>query len=1177
MRFVPLLLMLLAVAAHAELKVLDQPMWVFPGQTFRIALEQPPGSGELACEVPGALELFDHWDKDAIQRYYFRALAPGETSLQFSGGGGELSLAINVLPWAEVFEPREWEGLQLPRIWPVGQPEYAALKAERSLHSDAEIEALMESGAKPGGLAESWLDMTDEDVFNVVPGSCVPRTCLIVLRGAEEARGKGCPVCGTAIYEGRSGFYPWIYDAENHPWKVGCPECETWFPSNDFHLGDMHSGPFPDDGFGCEPVEPVRSESGKPWRFPFIAYYHEWQAYMRTQTPAIEQCAAAYITTGDERYAHKAAVGLFRWAESALDLSVNLNHRKMSVRDAILRGPVGAPDMNRAKRLGGSFLYIQPNWDTSRYEGLARAYDLIFEAIEGDEELLAFCQSQHHPEIESADDLRRFIEAGVHRVTAQAAMDNAVARNWPQQETMLTTMALALGTAEGLDIVDWLLNKGAGIRYSLTNQYFKDGSGHESEGYNGIQIRDMNRLILLLDKIAQRFPDEYQEPKFVSLAQDPKFRQVYLFPLHDSLIGRTYPSTGDTGSARPSNVVGRQEGFPIKPDSFIDIYRLTKDPRFARAMYGPTGTVPAGLDEDSRAEVERIGQEEGWQVATESDILDGYGHAILRSGEGDRQRALWMRYGRVTQHAHPDMLTIGFEALQRKLLPEMGYPVGWTYATNWETNWGTHYVTHIEGHRTSNFGRGEVTLFADAAPAHVARAKSEYLSGDDPPTREKTIALVDIDDRDCYAVVLETVIGGERHYWSFHGPDGDATAEGVELTPQGAGTMLGAEFEYKDDSSVAKTDPDRSCFAFMQDVARGNPKGTWSLDYLARGQDDVHLRMTSVHPTDATLATAQGRAPGGKSNYDITWAIAERGGAAPLTSQFLYAMEPYEGARRITGIEPVEVTGPSVGETQPLALRVTGEGFVDTIVFGPDPEGEYQTEDGLTCEGGFGFWRERDGRPTDVVLADGTGLRKGEVGVGLSVPRLRGTIENCDWGAFTVRVRFEQISQEAVVTTGEEGLRNVRLVGLSDGDASSLAGQHLRITAQDGTDASYLIQEAAWADGLVELTLATDPRIGEGYVASVDEGVINSGITMGLYRWGYYRGKTISNEDGSALFKLADVGKGRACQVLGEIPMATLENQFADLDGDGTPNFVIYDYGPGDEVEVKCWISVSEE
>ncbi|HJN16531.1 MAG TPA: hypothetical protein QGH10_13595, partial [Armatimonadota bacterium] len=62
MRFVPLLLMLLAVAAHAELKVLDQPMWVFPGQTFRIALEQPPGSGELACEVPGALELFDHWD-----------------------------------------------------------------------------------------------------------------------------------------------------------------------------------------------------------------------------------------------------------------------------------------------------------------------------------------------------------------------------------------------------------------------------------------------------------------------------------------------------------------------------------------------------------------------------------------------------------------------------------------------------------------------------------------------------------------------------------------------------------------------------------------------------------------------------------------------------------------------------------------------------------------------------------------------------------------------------------------------------------------------------------------------------------------------------------------------------------------------------------------------------------
>jgi len=110
--------------------------------------------------------------------------------------------------------------------------------------------------------------MSDEEVWKVIPGPCVPRTCLMVLSGGnrEDGRGKGCPVCGMKVYEGRSAFYPWIFDDKKHPWKVGCPNCGSWFPSNDWHKGDMHSGGFPDDGFGCEPAVPVISPNGKPWR-----------------------------------------------------------------------------------------------------------------------------------------------------------------------------------------------------------------------------------------------------------------------------------------------------------------------------------------------------------------------------------------------------------------------------------------------------------------------------------------------------------------------------------------------------------------------------------------------------------------------------------------------------------------------------------------------------------------------------------------------------------------------------------------------------------------------------------------------------------------------------------------------------------------------------------------------
>jgi hypothetical protein len=121
--------------AHADLKILDQPMWIFPGQTFRVALEQPAGAGELRVEVPATLELFDQWPKDTLQRFYFRARNPGDATLRFSGRGGELEMPLEVIPWSDVFQPRQWKDLRLPRIWPLDDPSGRELKTRRTLHS----------------------------------------------------------------------------------------------------------------------------------------------------------------------------------------------------------------------------------------------------------------------------------------------------------------------------------------------------------------------------------------------------------------------------------------------------------------------------------------------------------------------------------------------------------------------------------------------------------------------------------------------------------------------------------------------------------------------------------------------------------------------------------------------------------------------------------------------------------------------------------------------------------------------------------------------------------------------------------------------------------------------------------------------------------------------------------
>ncbi len=1178
-----------AMGAWAELQILDQPMWVFPGQIFRIALGQPAGSGELAVEHPANVEMFDRWDQDERQRFYFRAIEPGDATISFSGAGGELQITVPVIPWAEVYEPHEARGVQLPRLWPMGG-EIEQPKPGPTIYTDEELEELRASGAEPGRIAQQWLEMTDEEIWSIIPGPAVPRTCLMVLGGFEGDRGvgKGCPVCGTAIYEGRSGFYPWVFDPVEHPWKVGCPNCGTWFPSNDWQNGDMHSGPFPDDGWGCEPVEPVAGASGTPWRWPFIAYYHQWQAYMNTLTPGIIQAATAYASTGDERYAHACAVALARFAESHLDMSLNLNHRKRAFRDGVYQWPVGAPIDSLIGRLGASFSYIQPNWDTPRMENAARAYDLIFDTIAGDEALIEFVRSQNHPEIQTADDLHRFLQAGIIRTCAQYGIDNAVSRNWPMQERMVGTMALALGTPQALDLVDHLLNGWPALRYSLTNQFLKDGAGHETGGYNRGQIRNTVGLADIFGRIENLMPDLYRPPQFVSLVGDPKFRQIFDFPLDASLIARTTDEIGDAGHPGTDPAPLRQ-GAPLSEADFAEAFALTGVERFAQAAWGPSGSVPGNVSPEVAAEIERIGRERGWMVDLPSAVLDGYGHAILRSGEGDRRRALWVRYGVAIQHRHQDMLTIGLAALQRNLLPELGYPVGWTYSGYWESNWGTHYATHITGVPTSSYPIGGVETFAASAPAQYARVATQVSGeGDIQPRRERVLVLVDIDEQDCYAIALERVFGGTEHTWSFHGPSGPAQFSGVTLTPQGGGTVAGPDVPYRDTSFSPSGDGELRCLNFMPDPRVGEVTRPWQASFELEGQDGVFLHATQLTPTDGRIWTSVCSAPGGAGTYEATWCVMRRSGGEPLCSQYLTVLEPYEGERRVRSIEPVGITGDLMADDfPPLALRVTTDEFTDTIIIQPKHGFACATNDGsLTTDAEFALWRRRDGAMDAAVMVRGTALVSIDEGLTLAVPQYTGTIESCDWPGRTVRVRWDEALQglaDQAIWTGAaagdaERRMQVQFTGAGAADASALVGRHVRISNEAGNRASHTIIAAEPIEGGVQLTLDYDARVGEGPVSETADGAVTSGVGFRLNAFGYYDGKTVANEDGSAAYRFTRLDRGVSAIIddahHGQVSAATLAEAFTDRDGDGLARMILYDYGPGDTITIPCWAVV---
>ncbi|MBT3377305.1 MAG: hypothetical protein HN742_04860 [Lentisphaerae bacterium] len=1138
------------LVSQADVEILDKPLWIFPGQQFRVALRQPKGSGELRVDVPATLEVIDQWDQDEIQRYYFRGLKPGTATLRFHGKGGKQEVPLDVLAWADAYAPRTYKKLKLPRLWPLDAPAYTGRKSARTLHSDTDL-AKMKKEGQVSARAERWLSLPDEDIYSIIPGPSVPRTCLMVLgsREAEGGVGKGCPVCGMELYKGRSGFYPWRMDPVNHPWKVQCPECKTRFPSNDWHKGDMHSGPFPDDGYGCEPVTPVCSAKGNPWRWPFIAYYHQWEAYMKELTPGIIECARAYATTGKKAYAHKTAIGLLRYAESMVDMTVNLNHRKIANRDGVYKWPVGAPIERRFASLYGSFMYIQCNWDLSRMENAARAWDLIFDQLADDQELLAFCQAHGHPEMTSYDDFCQFIEAGVLRATLQACLDNAEVRNYPQQEVAAATFAVALGTPRTIEVADTLLNT-SGIRFALTNQYYKDGAAHESPSYNHIQIRDMARLFKALDRLRELHPDQYVPPRFVSPVNDPKFRRQYDFCLEYGLIGRTFAVTGDTGGPTFGTRLAPNQGYPCKLDDWINAYKATGDARFAQAMAGPNGSFLGKLTDPALKQAAQTALDRrGWQVSVPSNILDGYGHAILRSGAGSGQRTLWLRYARCVQHAHPDMLTYGFEALQRTLLPELGYPVGWTFAGRWETNWGTHYGTHITGIRATDFNKGELTTFVGSPPVQIAVAESRARRGKRNGYRQRTIALVDLADDASYAISLERVKGGTEHTFSFHGPDGDAETEGLSFESYD-GTALGDGLAYGDYSSTAKHDSELSCLAFMRTPQRAKPDGVWSLDYRVRSDKNVHLKAFMVEPDGGEAVLAKGKAPGGRCNYDITWAVQRHAGEAELTRQYLNVLEPYTDEGTIQHVERLPIQGPARNaEFAPLAFRVTTTSTTDVVIL-QHGTGDQIEVAGITFDGEFGLWREDDGHVVQATLVRGTVLTKNGFGITMPNAEYRGTIVSCDWGGSSIVV--------APVPAGIE----------------ALAGRHMRIANSAGSSASYQILGAKRVDEGCRIRFGLDPRIGEGFVATCTDGVLSSSITLTLCRFGYYQGKTLTNETGDVHYRLKDVHRNaHACLIdksaHPNTTAAVLKDQFNDRDGDGLVRFLIYDYGPGDTVTME--------
>jgi hypothetical protein len=429
------------------------------------------------------------------------------------------------------------------------------LKDRRTLFSDTEIAlaranvALYESARKTAGeimlAARYWLEWDDAALRELITSAEVPR--------AFDCTPAGCPKCGKKIFEAAKSTYPWRIDPKL-PFKVQCPVCESIFPSNDYGrfyrsgFKDRRDfdGPYVDDGRGW-----VAPDGERYW---FVAHANHWTWYWHPQAdnPALirgcEALGRAYLLTGDNRYAHKAAVILHRVAE----VYPNMDHATQSRYGEILA-------RTQNERYSGKV--VNAIWESYVSAQFAETYDAVWETIDGDSALHALLGKDGR-------EIRAFIEANLLEEIIDAYYEVKTRGNYGMHQRSLLQAALVRQHANNARYIADVVDKpdGAiflGLRYALQSSVWRDGHPYEVGDYNFTWVQNLTSIIGLLAKLG------------IDLAGLPRFRRLFDAPLATICTGRLTPAIGDSQNVYAA-LVGRDGGV------FQQALRVYGDPRYSR-------------------------------------------------------------------------------------------------------------------------------------------------------------------------------------------------------------------------------------------------------------------------------------------------------------------------------------------------------------------------------------------------------------------------------------------------------------------------------------------------------------------------------------------------------------------------------------------------------------------
>ncbi|MCL2517010.1 MAG: heparinase II/III-family protein [Oscillospiraceae bacterium] len=883
---------------------------------------------------------------------------------------------------------------------------YTEKKREIILKNAESCEQFQKMTAAVQAKADKYLGYLDK-FYDMIIAEGLPRWYFIgAQRDLERFK---CRYCGVDI-SAEYGLYGWKTDPLNHEWKVQCPGCLRWFPSNDFggyyRLGLDEHGIFNpelarakndalvadgkdgylknllypekgdgwgvDDGFGYRTG--IIYPNGAVEMHTYIAYYiHEglWNCADSVNN-ALYTFRDAYLCTGEIKYGRAGAILLDRIADFYPGYEYFMWH---DFRDDLYRGKIK-----------------DCIWECFISAEFCLSYDALFPAYE-DTEVIEYLRGKSerfkldNPK-NSAAAIRKNIENGILKTVFESAVDKKICGNFGMTQHAVTAAAVVLDTMpETGEWLDWVMAageanpsgtcenppklRGGNVLAQLTEIVDRDGMGNESSpGYNNLwntELIGMAELLYNYDKYPSA--DLYKNPKFMRMF----YPQVPLI-LADYYTAQIADS-GGTANA----------GFCFTARQAVTAFRKTGNPIFAQALYLINGRSVEGLTEGINAEdpkkiqtdVLNVIKEHG-ELNTGSEMLTGYGFAVLRDGtQGD----FWMYFGTADMHGHSDSLNLGIDAYGLNMAPDLGYPEETACQPNrvqWVSATISHNTVTVDEQVQVKYRagkRGYPLHFDDSGRVKLMDIKQidTYVQTDE---YRRTVVMIKVDDMVSYGIDFFRVTGGNDHIFSFHSQsDQIYETENLSLVPQETGTYAdaGVPWGQDPDTDDTKWNPNDlrypAGYTWLDQVRRADSPGSgFSVDFavtdfkqVLKDGGNLHLRMTQLNDFELSeVSVVRGRPPAKPSNPKALEYVLARRTGENLDSLFTTVFEPYKDSRYIAKIENVPVKLIKSGNQQHSAVKavkVTHQnGRADYIVYASDNTAAYRVDDLFDFRGFVGVY-----------------------------------------------------------------------------------------------------------------------------------------------------------------------------------------------------------------------------